>query len=98
MPKQVITGGGPQGDGVLIGESASEKVGFFAATPVDQPVGATQAAVTDTTTNGAASSAADLAALKTECEAIGDTLRATVILVNKLRTDLVELGLIKGAA
>lgn len=34
------------------------------------------AAVTDSTTNGAASGAADLAALKTETEAIGDTLRA----------------------
>jgi hypothetical protein len=34
------------------------------------------AAVTDTSTNGAASSAADLAALKTETEALGDSFRA----------------------
>ncbi len=36
------------------------------------------AAVTDGTTNGAASGAADLAALKTETEAIGDALRALI--------------------
>ena len=35
--------------------------------------------VTDGTTNGAAAGAADLAALKTEAELIGDALRATIV-------------------
>ncbi|HLP01678.1 MAG TPA: hypothetical protein VK163_06605 [Opitutaceae bacterium] len=41
----------------------------------DIPISALPA---DTTTNGAAAGAADLAALKTESEAAGDTLRATI--------------------
>ena len=40
----------------------------------------------------------DYRARVTEAEAIGDTLRATVILVNELRAALVAKGVIKGAA
>lgn len=100
---KTITGGATHSDGVLLGSSTSEKVALFGSTPVDQPVGATQAAVTDTV--GAAigaftdpPSAGEMAALRTIVNALRVDSLAQTVLVNKLRTDLVELGIIKGAA
>lgn len=58
--------------GYKIGTATSQKVGFFAATPVVQQASANQAAATDATT--------------------------VITLANALRTALVNLGLIKGAA
>lgn len=87
-----------QVDGIQIATAATEKVGLFGATPVVQPTGAAQAAVVAGSTNGTAAAAADLAALKAEAELIGDDVRAVIALANKLRADLVALGLIKGAA
>lgn len=84
--------------GVLsLGTATTDLIGMHGAA-VAQRAGAAQAAVTDGTTNGVAGAAADLAALKAECELIGDTLRATVILANELRAALVAKGVIKGAA
>lgn len=72
-------------DGCVIGLSSSEKVGFFGTTPCDQPASSNQAAVTAiTTTHSTTTIAAVVANLTT--------------LVNQMRTDLVELGLIKGEA
>jgi hypothetical protein len=73
---------------------------FFGATPIStQPASAAQAAVTATSTNGvAAAASADLAALAAEAEKIGDDARAAIVLVNRIRLDLVSWGLIKGAA
>lgn len=88
----------PTSDGYLVGEAVTDKIGLYGVTPVAQRASALQAAVTDGTTDGTAGAAADLAALKAEAELIGDTLRATVILVNRLRLDLIALGAIKGAA
>lgn len=84
MGKKYIGDNNP--DGICIGLSATEdKVAFFAATPVVQPTGASQAAVTAlTTTHTTTTIAAVVANL--------------VTLVNKIRTDLVALGLIKGSA
>ena len=58
---------------------------------------ATQAAVTATSTNGTAAGAADLAALKTEAEKIGDDVRANIDLTNAIRSALITVGIIKGA-
>ena len=71
--------------GGQIAPSASHKVSFFGATPVTQPTSSNQAAVTATvtTTQTTTTLKADLA--------------ACVTLVNRLRTDLVALGLIKGS-
>lgn len=66
----------PTDDGLKVGEAATNKVGFYGATPVVQPSGSTQAAVTATSTDGTAAAAADLAALKAEAEKIGDDVRA----------------------
>lgn len=58
--------------GYKIGTAATQKVGFFGATPVVQPSGAAQAAATDAAT--------------------------VITLANAMRTALVNLGIIKGAA
>lgn len=85
-------------NGLLVGEAVTDKVGLYGVTPVVQLASALQAAVSDGTTNGACSSAADLTALKTETELMGDALRAAIVLINRLRTDLIALGAIKGSA
>lgn len=74
--------------GTKIGTSVSQKLGFWNATPVVQPASASQAAVvttaaTQTTPYGFAT------------QAQADAL---VTLVNALRTALVNIGAIKGAA
>lgn len=88
---KTIDAGGSHADGLLIGQTG-EKLAFLGATPIVQRVGAAQAAVTATSTNGtaaaaipgaltstdgtAAAAAADLAALAAEAEKIGDDVRA----------------------
>jgi hypothetical protein len=84
--------------GTIVGNTVAKLLGFFGANPILRPSGATQAAVTATSVDGVAAAAADLNALKAEAEKIGDDVRASIVLVNKLRTDLVALGLIKGGA
>lgn len=74
-----------QPDGMMVGLSAAEKLAFHGATPVVQPASAAQAAVSAGALNS------------------GDAGTDTVIgeirtLANRLRLDLVTLGLIKGAA
>ncbi len=84
MAVQYLGDNGP--DGICMGLTSSEKIGFFATTPCDQPASSNQAAVstsitaTATTTN------------------IETTVAALIVQITQMRTDLVELGLIKGAA
>lgn len=73
-------------DGVQVGQSATDLVGFFGVTPAVQPASGDQAAAVATTTTTATTTA-----LQTDL----DDVRT---LVNRLRADLVTLGLIKGAA
>lgn len=62
-------------DGQRLGQSATDKIGFYGVTTVVQPASATQAAIT-----------------------AGATTTATIALLLEIRTALVSLGLIKGAA
>lgn len=62
-------------DGLEIGQSATDKIGFYGVTTVVQPSSTTQAAVTT-----------------------GATTTQVGALANELRSALVSLGLIKGAA
>lgn len=71
-------------DGITVGES-SGKIGFYGVTSVVQPSGASQAAAASTTTTTATTTA-----LQTDIDALR-------VLLNKLRADLVTLGLIAGA-
>lgn len=77
--------------GLQIGGTASEKVGFFGATPADQPASANQAAVTfETVGNVQTNNSATVQ--------ITNNFSTIITLVNQIRTDLVELGLQKGSA
>lgn len=96
--------------GTKIGTAATQLLGFFGATPVAQPLGAAEATVTnaaaaDTAPAGGTGTAAggwDTAAHRNSAiTAINDLLTTVADLVaahNKLRNDLVALGLIKGSA
>lgn len=76
--------------GTKIGTAVSQKLGFYNATPVVQPASADQAALAlDADVTG--SDTVDLAAVNANFAAIQT-------LVNQIRSDLVALGLQKGAA
>ena len=75
-------------DGVVIGQSTSEKVGFYGTTPIVQRVGSAQAAVA---TTGSTTTSPKGYTTKTQANAI-------VTLVNEVRAALVAVGIIKGAA
>jgi len=75
------------GAGTKIGTATTQKLGFYNATPIVQPAGADQAAVATT-------AATDVTPFGyTEAQA-----NAIVALVNEMRSVLVNLGLMKGAA
>ena len=73
-------------DGVCLGQSSTDKIGFYGlATPIVRPSGSSQAAYTKTTTT------------TTTTTALTVDITALAVLVNKMRTDLVALGLIAGS-
>lgn len=76
--------------GTKIGTGVTQKLGFWNATPVIQPASAVQAAVTPST-SFAGSDTVDIAVVIAAVQAV-ETL------VNRLRADLVTVGIIKGAA
>ena len=87
------------GDGGLgVGQSALDLVGFYAATPIVQPTSASQAAIVNSA-GGTASATTGLQALTSTYNStlIANSLATVVVLVNKLRADMVALGLIKGS-
>lgn len=86
-------------DGIQHGNAVTSKQGFFGATPIVQPSGAAQAAVTDGS-SGAAAATNGIAALT---GTYNSTLLINAIATlaaqgNALRNALVSLGLIKGSA
>lgn len=97
-------------DGVCVGTSATEKVSFYGNTPVVQPSSASQAAVTATavtavSTTATITTAAHGFATGTQADALVARVAqlqvdsaAQTTLVNQLRAELVELGLVKGSA
>lgn len=95
MPKKYIVTAPPtHPDGVLLFETAADKGGFWGAAPVVQPSGAAQAAAPA----GAIAAAAGANPTKAEYDAAVAQVNALTTLVNKLRADLVTVGMIKGAA
>ena len=76
--------------GSKIGTAVSQKIGFWNATPVIQQAAAAQAAVTAST---------DLTGADTvSASGVLAAMQAVETLVNRLRADLVTVGIIKGAA
>src|SRR3972149_7727494 len=101
-----LSDGGPQG--ARFGKDATELISFFGATPVAQPSGSTQAAVATTALTTMATTAATSTTPFGFTEAQANAIIAAVnghalgghsaiVLVNKIRADLVTLGLIAGA-
>lgn len=92
--------------GTKIGTAATQKLGFFDATPIVQPASANQAVVTMGNQDAEISALtfsnppaqAECEALRDKCEELADDVRNAVTLLHELRTALVNLGLIKGAA
>jgi hypothetical protein len=82
------------------------RIGFYGVTPVTQPAGADQAAVTlgnaDSEIGGLTISdpptQAEVQALRDKCEELADDVRALSLLVHALRGALVAVGVLKGGA
>lgn len=85
-------------DGVRIGQASTDKVSFYGASPVVQPSGAAQTAITDSS-GGSADPATGVAALTATYNStiIADALATIIAQTNKMRSDLVSLGLIAGS-
>lgn len=96
----VITVGLGTTNGVKIGGSASQKLGFYGATPVVQPSGANQAAITDSTggTAGFTLSAVGATNSGDVSGTINNNFASLARLVGQIRSALVSEGLIKGSA
>lgn len=99
-------------DGYVVGQSSSDLIGFYGATPIAQQSGASQAAVTITATTAlvtatisqvatsgkwAFASSTVALAYVARVKQIQVDIEAVGILLNKLRSDLVDLGLVAGA-
>jgi hypothetical protein len=85
------------GAGTKIGTSTSQKLGFFDKTPVIQPAGANQAALTNSTGGTADGTLAAVSGTGDDTD-INNNFTELHTLLNEIRTALVNLGLIKGAA
>jgi hypothetical protein len=95
MPARQLSDGSD--DGTQLGQSATDLVGFFGATPVAEPTGTSQSAVATTaiTTLVTTPTATDIAVA---VNSLISRVSAQTTLLNKVRSDLVTLGLIKGSA
>jgi hypothetical protein len=85
------------GAGTKIGTSASQKLGFFDKTPVVQPAAANQAALTNSTGGTADGTLAAVSGTGDDAD-INNNFTELHTLLTEIRTALVNLGLIKGAA
>lgn len=93
-----VTGATVLQGNVDVGSAADDTIGFFGATKVAQPADAAQAAVSaegDLPTEGTGASSTYTQA---EITAAIENIHDLIALTNELRSSLVDLGLIKGAA
>jgi len=83
--------------GTKIGTAVSQKLGFFNATPVVQPSGAAQAAITDSSGGTPSTTVADVGASFSQTGL--NNIHASILNeLNAIRSALVTLGIIKGSA
>lgn len=84
--------------GTQYGQSASDLISFYGATPVVQPTAAAQAAVTDGS-GGVASATSGVQALTSSYNSaiLGNAIASILVELNGLRSALVTLGVIKGS-
>ena len=83
--------------GSKIGTSASQKLGFYNATPIVQPASANQAALTNSTGGSYDGTLAAVSGTGDDAT-INNNLTDIHTLLNEIRTALVNAGLIKGSA
>ena len=83
--------------GTRIGTVNNQLLGFWGVTPVVQPAGANQAALTDSTTGTAGASLVAAGGTYTAAN-INNNFATLNRLVAEMRTALVNAGIIKGAA
>jgi hypothetical protein len=84
--------------------AAGGKIGFYGVTPVTQPAGISQAAVTLGIADGEIAgltisdppTQAEVQALRDKCEELSDDVQALSTLVHALRGALVAVGVVKG--
>lgn len=85
--------------GSKIGTATSQKLGFYGATPITQPVGANQATITDNTTGSVGNSLEYFYGEGVVDETpINDNFATLDARLNQVISDLVALGLLKGSA
>lgn len=97
MAVQQLSWGSPAG--ASFGQSATDLISFYNATPVAQPAGAAQAAITDASGGTAAATNGVLTLTGTYNSTILANAIATLAAQgNALRSALVSLAAIKGAA
>lgn len=85
--------------GYAVGQSATDLVGFYGATPIAQPAAAAQAAVTDASGGTAAATNGILTLTGTYNSAIIANALATLAAQgNAIRNALVSVGILKGEA
>lgn len=86
-------------DGFAVGQSSSDKVGFYGATPIAQPSGAAQAAVTDAS-GGTAAATNGIATLTGTYNStiLANAIATLAAQSNAIRNALVSVGIIKGSA
>ena len=85
-------------DGETFGQTTSAKISFYGVTPVAQQSGASQAAVATTAITTASTTTSPAGyATTTQADNVAAIAAANRTLVNQLRSDLVDLGLIAGA-
>lgn len=87
--------GGP--DGTRLGKASTELVGFWGASPVDQPASANQFAITSTTLS-TITDIVTTASMTGAINAIVARVNSISVFAYQIRADLVEAGLIKGSA
>src|SRR5688572_29678200 len=95
-------------DGTVFGDSATDLVAFYGATPIVKPTAAAQSAVATSAITAAPvstplvsgysfSTTAEMVALITALNSTITRVAAQTVLLNRLRLDLVNLGLIVGS-
>lgn len=95
MGVKELTDKGP--DGSRLGQSTADLVGFWGASPVDQPASANQFAITSTTLT-TITDIVTTASLTGAVNAAVARVNSISLFCYQLRADLVEAGIIKGAA
>jgi hypothetical protein len=85
------------GTGTKFGTATTQKLSFWNATPIIQPAGANQAAITNSTGGTYNGTLVDVGVVFSQAN-INDNFTDLHTLLNEIRTALVNTGLMKGAA